>query len=68
MGKGDIRTKRGKITNGSYGKTRPRKATKAVSAEAEKSKQFDTATTKYVPLIFMQRLFLFAIIIPSVLK
>ena len=38
MGKGDIRTKRGKITNGSYGKTRPRKATKAVSAEAEKSK------------------------------
>ncbi|NLF24851.1 MAG: 30S ribosomal protein THX [Deltaproteobacteria bacterium] len=26
MGKGDQRTKRGKIARGSYGKTRPRKA------------------------------------------
>jgi 30S ribosomal protein S31 len=25
MGKGDIRTRRGKITNGSYGKKRPHK-------------------------------------------
>jgi len=35
MGKGDKRTKRGKIINGSYGKTRPRKAV-ASKAEAEK--------------------------------
>jgi 30S ribosomal protein S31 len=26
MGKGDVRTRRGKIYNGSYGKTRPHKA------------------------------------------
>ena len=26
MGKGDIKTKRGKITNGSFGKVRPHKA------------------------------------------
>lgn len=25
MGKGDIKTRRGKIVNGSYGRTRPRK-------------------------------------------
>lgn len=25
MGKGDVRTRRGKITNGSYGKKRPHK-------------------------------------------
>ena len=28
MGKGDIKTRRGKIKNGSYGKTRPRKPKK----------------------------------------
>lgn len=28
MGKGDLRTRRGKIYNGSYGKTRPGKARK----------------------------------------
>ncbi|MCF6240420.1 MAG: 30S ribosomal protein THX [Bacteroidales bacterium] len=28
MGKGDIKTRRGKITNGSYGKKRPRKKVK----------------------------------------
>ncbi|MFN3594437.1 MAG: 30S ribosomal protein THX [Thiobacillaceae bacterium] len=28
MGKGDLRTRRGKIYNGSYGKTRPHKAKK----------------------------------------
>ena len=28
MGKGDARTRRGKIYNGSYGKTRPHKAKK----------------------------------------
>ncbi len=31
MGKGDQKTKRGKITIGSYGKTRPRKAAKATA-------------------------------------
>lgn len=29
MGKGDLRTRRGKIYNGSYGKTRPHKAKKS---------------------------------------
>lgn len=28
MGKGDLRTRRGKIFNGSYGKTRPSRAKK----------------------------------------
>jgi 30S ribosomal protein S31 len=28
MGKGDLRTRRGKIYNGSYGKTRPRRPPK----------------------------------------
>jgi 30S ribosomal protein S31 len=28
MGKGDLRTRRGKIYNGSYGKTRPHRAGK----------------------------------------
>lgn len=31
MGKGDIKTKRGKIVNGSYGKLRPRKTKKTNS-------------------------------------
>ncbi len=35
MGKGDQRTKRGKITIGSYGKTRPRKKTKPETAKEE---------------------------------
>ncbi len=30
MGKGDKRTKRGKITRGSFGKSRPKLVTKAV--------------------------------------
>ena len=30
MGKGDVRTRRGKIYNGSFGKTRPRTAPKKV--------------------------------------
>ena len=38
MGKGDKRTKRGKIVNGSYGVTRPRKASKAVEEKADKAK------------------------------
>jgi 30S ribosomal protein S31 len=30
MGKGDVRTRRGKIFNGSYGKTRPHRLKKTV--------------------------------------
>ncbi len=32
MGKGDVKTKRGKIINGSFGVSRPHKAKKAVKA------------------------------------
>jgi 30S ribosomal protein S31 len=32
MGKGDVRTRRGKIYNGSFGKTRPRTAPKKAPA------------------------------------
>ncbi|MEW5880972.1 MAG: 30S ribosomal protein THX [Pseudomonadota bacterium] len=32
MGKGDLRTRRGKIYNGSYGKTRPHKPKKKAAA------------------------------------
>jgi 30S ribosomal protein S31 len=32
MGKGDVRTRRGKIYNGSFGKTRPRTAPKKTPA------------------------------------
>lgn len=46
MGKGDKKTRRGKVTAGSYGKTRPRKsvtakvaAPKEVEAKAEKPKK-----------------------------
>lgn len=35
MGKGDIKSKRGKISNGSYGKSRPHKKTEKVQAKAE---------------------------------
>jgi len=34
MGKGDIRTRRGKIFRGSYGKTRPKKKNVKKAAEA----------------------------------
>lgn len=34
MGKGDKRTRRGKITNKSYGKSRPRKSTKKNAKKA----------------------------------
>ena len=37
MGKGDKRTRRGKIFAGSYGKTRPRHKKKNVAAAAEPS-------------------------------
>lgn len=36
MGKGDIKTKRGKIFNGSYGKLRPRKKVKSTSTDKKK--------------------------------
>jgi 30S ribosomal protein S31 len=35
MGKGDIKSKKGKITNKSFGKKRPHKAKKPKSATAE---------------------------------
>lgn len=40
MGRGDIKTKKGKIAAGSFGKTRPAKAKKAATekAPAKKSK------------------------------
>lgn len=38
MGKGDKKSKRGKINNGSYGKRRPRKSSKTIAASEEKSK------------------------------
>ncbi len=37
MGKGDRRTRRGKIFRGSYGKTRPRKRKKRNKAKLNKS-------------------------------
>ncbi|MCY0970309.1 30S ribosomal protein THX [Chryseobacterium wangxinyae] len=37
MGKGDKKSKRGKITSGSYGKRRPRKSAKS-NQSAEKAK------------------------------
>lgn len=40
MGKGDIRTRRGKIWRGTYGKTRPSKKKKAQkSSTSDKPKQ-----------------------------
>ncbi|MBS1574657.1 MAG: 30S ribosomal protein THX [Bacteroidetes bacterium] len=40
MGRGDIKTKKGKITAGSFGKTRPAKAkTKAAAAKKAASKK-----------------------------
>ena len=37
MGKGDVRTRRGKIYNGSYGKTRPHRAPKKAPPAAARS-------------------------------
>jgi ribosomal small subunit protein bTHX len=37
MGKGDKKTKKGKISMGSHGNSRPRNAAKAVAASGEKS-------------------------------
>lgn len=36
MGRGDKKTKKGKIFQGSFGKTRPAKATKATAKPADK--------------------------------
>jgi 30S ribosomal protein S31 len=36
MGKGDLRTRRGKIYNGSFGKKRPGRVKKAAAAAAAK--------------------------------
>jgi 30S ribosomal protein S31 len=36
MGKGDIKTKRGKIFNGSYGKLRPKKKVKSFVPDKKK--------------------------------
>lgn len=57
MGKGDKKTKRGKIIAGSYGVTRPRKIKKAesapvqkeakASADAKKSKKIIAETITY---------------------
>jgi len=36
MGKGDTRTRRGKIYNGSYGKKRPQRARKGAATPAQR--------------------------------
>jgi 30S ribosomal protein S31 len=36
MGRGDIKSKKGKIAKGSFGKTRPAKVKKASTAKAKK--------------------------------
>jgi len=38
MGKGDIKTRLGKITNGSYGNKRPRKSSAKADAPAAETK------------------------------
>ncbi|WP_344823532.1 30S ribosomal protein THX [Chryseobacterium ginsenosidimutans] len=38
MGKGDKKSRKGKINSGSYGKKRPRKASKSFVASSEKPK------------------------------
>ena len=39
MGKGDVRTRRGKIFNGSYGKTRPGRVPKKAETPAQPAKK-----------------------------
>ena len=48
MGKGDIKTRRGKISNGSYGKLRPKKkpVTKVVEKVKSKSKSKSKGISK----------------------
>lgn len=38
MGKGDVKTKKGKIANGSFGKSRPAKTKKATAEKAAPAK------------------------------
>lgn len=45
MGKGDIKTRRGKIANGTFGVTRPRPAAKS-TASTEKAEKPKKSTTK----------------------
>lgn len=42
MGKGDVRTRRGKVYNGSYGKTRPRTAPKKAAKATEPARAGST--------------------------
>lgn len=47
MGKGDKKTRRGKITRGSYGKTRPRKTSKLENLrEVEKEEKKELSKTE----------------------
>lgn len=39
MGKGDVKTRKGKISKGSYGVSRPHKKKKAAPAEKPKTKK-----------------------------
>jgi len=46
MGKGDVRTRKGKIYNGSFGKTRPRTPPKKGAAEAAQGSPVRAAAPK----------------------
>lgn len=46
MGKGDKKSKRGKITSGSYGKTRPRKSSSAKNIPVKVLDEDDKKTSK----------------------
>ena len=46
MGRGDKKTKRGKIVNGSYGRLRPRKKAKKAIAEPKAKKATKAAPKK----------------------
>lgn len=46
MGKGDIKTRKGKIKAGSYGKTRKRKSATTVAAAKPKAAKKETAEKK----------------------
>lgn len=43
MGKGDIKSKKGKISNGSFGKTRPHKISKKAETLPEEKNQKQSA-------------------------
>lgn len=46
MGKGDRRSRKGKIWRGSYGNARPRKGNKVTTAEDKKAETTEAETTK----------------------